>query len=55
MISPDPVAQPSEYQALLLRYLGDQDPAEVQRRTPDVAAGLVSEAGDLLRTRQEER
>jgi hypothetical protein len=55
MISPDPVAQPTEYQALLLRYLGDQDPSEIQRRTPDAAAGLVSEAGDLLRTRPEER
>jgi DinB superfamily len=55
MSSPDPVSQPSEYQALLLRYLGDQDPAEVQGRTPRVAAGLVSEAGDLLRTRPQER
>ena len=55
MISPDPVSQPSEYQALLLGYLGDQDPAEVQRRTPGVAASLVSEAGDLLRIRPEEK
>jgi hypothetical protein len=47
----DPIAQPSEYQALLLRYLGDQDPAEVQGRTPEVVAGIVEDAGVLLRRR----
>jgi hypothetical protein len=51
----DPVANPTEYQALLLRFLGDQDPAEVQARTPDVVSGLVEEAGDLLRTRPAEK
>ena len=46
----DPVAQPNEYQALLLRYLGERDPAAVQARTPDVLEALVKEAGDRLRT-----
>jgi hypothetical protein len=50
----DPVGQPNEYQQLLLRYLGDQDPAEVQARTPDVLAELVERAGDALRTRPAE-
>jgi hypothetical protein len=50
----DPVAQPSEYQALLLRYLGDQDPADVQAQTPDVIADIVGDAGDLLRARPAE-
>ena len=43
----DPVAQPNEYQALLLRYLGDQDPADVQAQTPDIVAGLVEAARQL--------
>jgi hypothetical protein len=50
----DPVAQPHEYQALLLRVLGDQDPAEVQARTPNIVADLVQEAGDVIRTRPAE-
>ncbi len=50
----DPVAQPSEYQALLLRYLGDQDPADVQSQTAEVLAGLIEEAGDHLRSRPAE-
>ena len=47
----DPVAQPNEYQQLLLRYLGDDDPAEVQSRTPGRWAEQVERAGDALRTR----
>jgi DinB family protein len=50
----DPVAQPNEYQNMLLGYLGDQDPADVQAQTPEVVAVLVSEADDLLRTRPAE-
>ena len=50
----DPVVRPSAYQALLLRYLGDQDPAGVQSQTPDVVAGLIDDAGDLLRARPAE-
>jgi hypothetical protein len=47
----DPVGRPNEYQALLLRYLGDQDPADVQRQTPDVVRAILEDAGDLLRHR----
>jgi DinB family protein len=47
----DPVAQPSEYQVMLLRYLGDQDPADVQAQTPDVIADIIGEAGEFLRAR----
>jgi hypothetical protein len=36
---------------MLLRFLGDQDPSDVQARTADVVAGLVEDAGDLLTTR----
>jgi hypothetical protein len=49
----DPVAQPNEYQSMLLRYLGDQDPADVQEKTPGVIATTVAESGDLVRTRPE--
>lgn len=49
--APDPVAAPSEYQRSLLGLLGDDDPAEVQARTPTAIRELIAEAGDRLRTR----
>ena len=54
MSSVDPVAQPAEYQRLLLSFLGDDDPAAVQAETPGRLAALLDEAGDRLRTRPEE-
>jgi DinB superfamily len=49
----DPVAQATEYQQMLLRLLGDQDPAEVMARTPGEVRDLASAAGNDLRTRPE--
>jgi hypothetical protein len=51
MTTADPVAQPGEYQKLLLRYLGEDDPYEVQRATPDQAKALIADAGPDVRTR----
>jgi DinB superfamily len=47
----DPVAAPKEYQRLLLSYLGDRDPAEVQAETGPGLRSLVAGAGDRLRAR----
>jgi hypothetical protein len=47
----DPVARTSEYQQMLLRVLGDRDPAEVIAALPDEAQRLIEEAGDRVRTR----
>ena len=47
----DPVAQAAEYQALLLRHLGADDPLDVQRQTAGEARRVVDDAGDRLRTR----
>jgi hypothetical protein len=52
--SPDPVADPSAYQQLLLGLLGDDDPAEVQASTVGLLRALVAEAGDDVRTRPAE-
>jgi len=49
----DPAWRPSEYQQMLLDALGDQDPAEVQSRTPAVLRDLIADAGPLVRTRPE--
>lgn len=49
--SPDPVADPSGYQQLLLGLLGRDDPAEVQAGSPAAWRSLVAEAGDRLRER----
>jgi DinB family protein len=49
----DPVAEGREYQQLLLRLLGDQDPAEVMQRTPALLRGLAAKAGETLRVRPE--
>jgi hypothetical protein len=51
----DPVAQASEYQALLLGLLDQDDPAVAQAATPRALRALVADAGGLLRTRPEER
>ena len=47
----DPVAEAAEYQELLLRFLGDRDPVEVQGELPDQVAALVTESGSRLRSR----
>lgn len=49
----DPVAQPNEYQHMLLGLLGDLDPAEVQQKTPALLKALIGEAGADVRTRPE--
>jgi hypothetical protein len=48
--SPDPVAEPDAYQAMLLGLLGDDDPLEVQSGTPTAVRALVAAAGSDLRT-----
>ena len=55
MDTPTMTASPeaSAYQRDLLALLGDDDPAEVQARTPPVLRALVREAGADLRTRPE--
>jgi len=50
----DPVAQATEYQALLLSLLGDDDPADVQAGTPDALHALFADAGEALRVRPEQ-
>jgi len=51
----DPIAQPGEYQQLLLSHLGVDDPAEVQAGTAAEARRLLAAAGSQLRTRPEPR
>ena len=51
--SPDPVDEPAEYQQHLLRLLGDEDPAEVQRGTPAALRQLVEGSRDLIAVRPE--
>ncbi len=53
MESPDPVAEPQAYQALLLSLVGDDDPADVQASTPAALRSLVKDAADAIRTRPE--
>jgi hypothetical protein len=50
MTSPDPVTQPSSYQASLLEALGDRDPATVQSQTLAAMRDLVAQAGGHLGT-----
>jgi len=50
----DPIRQPDEYQQLLLSYVGDRDPAEVQAELGDALEALVAEAGPDLRVRPAE-
>lgn len=49
----DPVTEGRAYQDLLLRLLGDRDPAEVMQSTPAQLRRLAAEAGDALRVRPE--
>jgi hypothetical protein len=49
----DPVVQAAEYQQLLLRFLGSDDPADVQAATLDELRRLFTAAGSELRTRPE--
>jgi DinB superfamily len=49
--SPDPVANPLEYQRTLLAMLGDDDPSEAQGETPGRLRELVASAGSDLTTR----
>lgn len=47
----DPVGNPSAYQQMILDYLGEDDPAEVQAATAATLAQLRAEAGEQLRVR----
>jgi hypothetical protein len=49
----DPVATPAAYQAEILSWLGDDDPAVVQAATEARLRALVAAAGDQLRIRPE--
>jgi hypothetical protein len=49
----DPVATPTAYQAEILSWLGDDDPAIVQGATVARLRELVAAAGDRLRVRPE--
>ena|SRR5688572_10452495 len=51
MPMPDPVAEGRAYRESLLALLGDDDPADVQGRTPDLLRSLVKDAGNDLRVR----
>jgi hypothetical protein len=51
--SPDPVAEAAAYQQHLLCLLGQDDPAEVQGRTPEAWRELVAEAADRVAERPE--
>jgi hypothetical protein len=51
--SPDPVADPAEYQRHILSLLGQDDPAEVQAATPTTLRELIDEAADDVRMRPE--
>lgn len=43
--SPDPVAEPKQYQEHLLALVGSDDPAEVQAATPDLIRALLADGG----------
>jgi hypothetical protein len=47
--SPDPVAEPNAYQAMLLGLLGKDDPAAVQSETLTELPALITDAGPALR------
>ena len=49
----DPVNTPAAYQAEILSWLGDDDPAEVQAATARRLRELITAAGDRLRIRPE--
>lgn len=49
----DPVGRPNEYQRMLLRRLGELDPAQVQAETPASIRALLADAGAAQTTRPE--
>ena len=49
----DPVASPEAYRRELLSWLGEDDPAVVQRATVEQLREIVAAAGDRLRIRPE--
>ncbi len=49
----DPVASPEAYRRALLSWLGEDDPAVVQRATVERLREIVAAAGDRLRVRPE--
>jgi hypothetical protein len=51
--SPDPVADPSDYQRYIVSLLRQDDPAEVQAATPGTLRALIDEAADDVRMRPE--
>lgn len=51
MNQPDPVQDPSGYVKLVLSYLGEDEPADVQAGTPDLLRSLVRQGSDRLRVR----
>jgi len=51
MRAADPIEDPHGYQEFVLSYLGDDDPAEVQGKTPAILRELAGRAGDEIRTR----
>jgi hypothetical protein len=53
--SPDPVADPTGYQRLILSLLGDDDAAAVQASTPGALRSVLDEAGADARARPEPR
>jgi hypothetical protein len=54
-VLPDPIRAAVAYQEKLLSLLGDDDPAQVQERTPHLVRALVEEAGADLRRRPAEK
>ena len=52
--SPDPVAEASAYQRMLLGLVTDDDPAEVQAATPALVKSLLEQAGSNLGKRPAE-
>jgi hypothetical protein len=47
----DPVQDPTGYVDMVLSYLGQDDPAEVQAQTPDLLGSLIRQGADRLRVR----
>lgn len=52
--SPDPVADATGYQRMLLSLLGQDDPAAVQEATPQELDRILAQAGPALRRRPAE-
>ncbi|MFL5681263.1 MAG: DinB family protein [Chloroflexota bacterium] len=54
MAAVNPVTQPNDYQRLILGYLGDDDPYQVQSGTPALMRAVIGDAADDLRARPAE-